>query len=387
LGLKPDRTVVTVGSNSYGQCNVGGWTDIVQIAASYGHTVGLKSDGTVVAVGHNFYGQCSVGDWTDVVQVAAGAWHTVGLKSDGTVVAVGYNYYGQCDVGNWTSITEVVAGGYHTVGFKPDRTMVTAGQNAYGQCNVGDWTSMVQVAAGYYHTVGLKSDGTVVAVGHYRYGELDVGSWIDIIQVTAGDGYTLGLTSNGIVVTVGSEVELAKWNLFEPMGGVPQCVATSTDTGMACFTTSDGTIEDLQAVPAPSPLPHGVHLPHGMFTFKVTGLSPGQSVTLTAEFPDPIPTHWVWWKYHDNTWSRVPITRTTDPRIITFTLTDNVPPGDEDSILGQITDQGGPGDPGSVGWETYPIDKMRVVLPWIALLSAVVGGAGLLVLRRRRIRG
>jgi hypothetical protein len=163
-----------------------------------------------------------------------------------------------------------------------------------------------------------------------------------------------------------------------------QCTATSTGTGTACLTASNGTIEDLQAVPAPSPLPHGVRLPHGMFTFKITGLTPGQSVTFTAEFPDPIPTHWVWWKYHNNTWSRVPITRTTDPRIITFTLTDNVPPGDEDSILGQITDQGGPGEPGAVGWETYPVSKVRVLLPWIALFAAIAAGVSLLVLRRRR---
>jgi hypothetical protein len=38
----------------------------------------------------------------------------------------------------------------------------------------------------------------------------------------------------------------------------------------------------------------------------------------------------------------------------------------------------------TVGWETYPIDKVRVVLPWIALLPAIVAGAILLVLRRRR---
>ena len=49
----------------------------------------LKSDGTVVAVGWDKYGQCDVGGWSDIVQVAAGRWHTVGLKSDGRVVALG----------------------------------------------------------------------------------------------------------------------------------------------------------------------------------------------------------------------------------------------------------------------------------------------------------
>ena len=33
------------------------------VAAGYSHTVGLKSDGTVVAVGENAYGQCDVDGW------------------------------------------------------------------------------------------------------------------------------------------------------------------------------------------------------------------------------------------------------------------------------------------------------------------------------------
>ena len=74
------------------------------VSAGTCHTVGLKSDGTVVAVGDNNYGQCDVDDWTDIVAVSAGGYHTVGLKSDGTVVAVGENDDGQCDVGNWTDI-------------------------------------------------------------------------------------------------------------------------------------------------------------------------------------------------------------------------------------------------------------------------------------------
>jgi hypothetical protein len=38
----------------------------------------------------------------------------------------------------------------------------------------------------------------------------------------------------------------------------------------------------------------------------------------------------------------------------------------------------------AVGWEIYPINKVRVLLPWIALIAAVVVGVSLLVLRRRR---
>jgi len=40
--------------------------------------------------------------------------------------------------------------------------------------------------------------------------------------------------------------------------------------------------------------------------------------------------------------------------------------------------------PPTVGWETYPVNKVRVLLPWIALLTAIIVGASLLTLRRRR---
>ena len=44
--------------------------------------MGLESDGTVVAVGGNFYGQCDVSGWTDITQVATGLSHTAGLQSE-----------------------------------------------------------------------------------------------------------------------------------------------------------------------------------------------------------------------------------------------------------------------------------------------------------------
>ena len=104
VGLKADGTVVAIGDNSYGQCDVDGWEDIIQLAAGSLYTVGLKTDGTVVAVGDNTYGQCNVGGWRDIVQVTAGEAHTVGIKADGTAVAVGDNHGRQCDVGDWTDI-------------------------------------------------------------------------------------------------------------------------------------------------------------------------------------------------------------------------------------------------------------------------------------------
>ena len=66
MGLRSDGTVVVAGDNVWGECNVDGWTDIVAVAAGWGHTVGLRSDGTVVATGWNDAGQCDVSDWKNI---------------------------------------------------------------------------------------------------------------------------------------------------------------------------------------------------------------------------------------------------------------------------------------------------------------------------------
>jgi hypothetical protein len=218
VGLESDGTVVATGWNDHGQCDLGDWIDINQVAAGYYHTVGLKSDGTVITVGSNDYGQCDVGDWMDIVQVAAGGVHTVGVKCDGTVVAEGDNTYGQCEVGDWTQIVQVSAGRYHTVGFKTDGTVVAVGRNAYGQCDVGSWTDITLVATVGYHTVGCRLDGNVVAAGDNNFGQCDVGDWTDINQIAAGGHHTVGLKSNGAVVAVGwndyGQCDIGGWDLI-----------------------------------------------------------------------------------------------------------------------------------------------------------------------------
>ena len=82
---------------------------IPMVSAGDFHTLGLTSNRTVVAVGDNTGGQCDVGVWTGIVQIDGGGYHTVGLRFDGTVVAVGNNAFGQSDVGIWTDITQVAA--------------------------------------------------------------------------------------------------------------------------------------------------------------------------------------------------------------------------------------------------------------------------------------
>jgi hypothetical protein len=161
-------------------------------------------------------------------------------------------------------------------------------------------------------------------------------------------------------------------------------VATETGTGDASFTASPGAVEDLTAVATPAGAP--TEFPHGMFTFKITGIGIGEEVTLTIELPDPVPIGTKWWKYHNNTWSPMNIGDDDGDNVITVALKDGRTPDDEDTVPGQITDQGGPGPGGAVGWSPYPISRVPVFLPWIALFVAIVAGASLLVVRRRRTK-
>jgi hypothetical protein len=164
-------------------------------------------------------------------------------------------------------------------------------------------------------------------------------------------------------------------------------IATSTGTGTASFTPSAGNLTGLTAVATPAGAPGGVVFPYGMFSFTVTGLTPGQTVVITVDLPGSVPVGTKWYKYNGGSWDPMDIGDDDGDNVITVALRDNVSPDDEDLIAGQITDQGGPGYPGGpVGWETYPISKVRVLLPWIALFAAIMAGASLLMLRRRRVQ-
>ena len=56
-------------------------TDIVWVAAGSWHTVGVKYDCTVVALGMNDYGQCDVARWNLISQDGAADWTIVFIET------------------------------------------------------------------------------------------------------------------------------------------------------------------------------------------------------------------------------------------------------------------------------------------------------------------
>jgi len=175
---------------------------------------------------------------------------------------------------------------------------------------------------------------------------------------------------------VSTNVDYSAW-LTEPYA--PQ-KSVAAPGGTASFTPAQGSIEGLTAMPPPATPP--VTLPYGMFNFTVCCFG-GATATLHIILPGPVPVGTKWYKYNGGAWDALPIGSDDGDASITVTLTDNNPIHDEDPTVGYIIDQGGPGYPGAVGWETYPPNKVRVLLPWIALIAAVAAGASVLVFRRR----
>ena len=143
-----------------------------RIAVGYAHSAARKSDGMALAAGDNSYGQCDVSGWTNLRQIAAGAYHTVGLREDGTVLAVGRNDEGQCEVSGWTDIVMIAASAYDTLGLKSDGTVVACG--AHSRLIEG-WHGATWITGGSYSAGCLYDQGSMTAT--HAAARMGLGVW------------------------------------------------------------------------------------------------------------------------------------------------------------------------------------------------------------------
>ena len=81
-GMDGSGRVIAVGDNTYGQCDVDGWDDVISIAAGFEHLIGLRADGTVLFAGNNDYGQGEVEHWEHIKMIAAEPFYSFGLTDD-----------------------------------------------------------------------------------------------------------------------------------------------------------------------------------------------------------------------------------------------------------------------------------------------------------------
>ncbi len=227
--LLSDGSVVAFGDNSFGQCNVSLWKEVVAIDVGEYHTVALLADGSVKACGNRKFSQCSVSGYQNVIMISAGDYHTVALLENGSVVATGLNTDGQCNTSEWADIIMISAGSLHSVALKSDGTAVAAGSNILERCNVSSWKNVVMISAGSTHTVALLSNGNVVScggvVGGGSYGDLSFSEKITSIQ--AGNTSVVAVTDKGDLIFTGDG--LPKTDHVKNEKVDPYCFFTSSD--------------------------------------------------------------------------------------------------------------------------------------------------------------
>ena len=233
VGIRTDGTVVAVGSNSDGQCNVDDWSDIISVSASClsNTTLGLKSDGTVVFAGNGWWNDNEISDWTDIVAIYSNAGIAVGIKSDGNVVAVGSLISElSFDLSKLKNIVAVSGGignrdfhtGSHLVGLRSDGTVVAAGENAQ---LYAEWSDIIAVSGQGDFTVGLKSDGTVETISRFK-----ISDWHDIVAIdTISSHVVFGLKSDGSVLVSGRYrgddfYEVTQWSDIVAISASNYCV-------------------------------------------------------------------------------------------------------------------------------------------------------------------
>lgn len=182
-----DGRALAAGDNSFGQCDVGQWTDITKICAGAYFTVGLKRDGTVVAAGQNDDGQCKVDNWTDIVDIAAGAFDTYALTADGRVLHTGSR---KDDVSGWKKMTSICAGAYAAAGIDGSGNMQTTGIDCL--LSAGEPLIVADVSTGY--GAGITQSGEVLAT----FGEPD---WDGAVTLSCSGSGMLGIDTEGRVLT------------------------------------------------------------------------------------------------------------------------------------------------------------------------------------------
>lgn len=245
LALKSDGSVVAVGSNDYGECNVPAGLVAVAVSAGLNFSMALKADGSVVGWGSDYYDTLAIPEGLGAVAIACGESFTLAIRAtppvasfsatpvmglapleveftdesegivtswvwtfgDGAISRVQNPTHTYAFPGHYT-VTLTVAGpggedSYSSVIAPYRLTLIAWGDNTSGQCNVPAGLVATQVSSIGDHTLALKPDGAVAAWGDNTSGQCNVPAGVVATQVAAGAYHSLALREDGSVVAWG----------------------------------------------------------------------------------------------------------------------------------------------------------------------------------------
>jgi hypothetical protein len=183
---------------------------------------------------------------------------------------------------------------------------------------------------------GLDGDGTFGIRGGGKWSSIALDSY-DLPKISYGD----------LVPSVSSTLSLHYAHLIPPDTAT---VDTATGTGTATFSTSAGGIAKLTAANStPCGTLSGFSFPHGFFSFAITDILAGSTVTITITLPSDMPTNTQYWKCINGQWvNATSILGDNDgDNILTLTITDGSQFDADGQANGTIVDPGGPAVPGA----------------------------------------
>ncbi len=199
----------------------------------------------------------------------------------------------------------------------------------------------------------LTNNGTINNTGLFHIESSSIGSMDNngIINNSGTINNEWSLTNNGTINNECGGIYSGNLPTVNPIVTIA-CVTntstqSSTGSGLVSFATGFGGFTTLTAIDESTlPLsgkPSGVSFPHGFFDWHITGLTNGQTVTVTMTFPSIVPAGTQYWKVHGGIWiDATSLLGSNDglDNTVTLTITDGGF-GDADGLVnGQISDPG-----------------------------------------------
>jgi uncharacterized repeat protein (TIGR01451 family) len=193
--------------------------------------------------------------------------------------------------------------------------------------------------------------------------------------LTATDTVTASINGTSGAITVSSTAVTSYSGASATGSGT--ITASFTGGGPGC-TFSNPRFIPVTGDPASPPAGTApVAFAHGLFTFTLTGCTPGSTVTMTMTYPATLAAGTQYWKYGPEPSNTAPhwyvLPATIAGVTATFTITDGGQGDDDLAANGSIVDQGGPGapSPGSGAIQTPTLSEWALLL--LASMMLAVG--------------
>ncbi|RPJ60781.1 MAG: hypothetical protein EHM12_05895 [Dehalococcoidia bacterium] len=213
------------------------------------------------------------------------------------------------------------------------------------------------LSGAFYIEDDLDGDGDLEAVIHIPSGPkgtyhiavtphsgVSPNETYSIIFYNDGNETAIPVAVNTLISAIppqGYNVHYNGTNLY--MGNLSASV--STRLGDVHFTTNNGTMSELTNMPPGKiPCPSGDYtFPYGMFSYKITNLTPGQTARITMAYHNPIPMNNKYFKCQNNHLTDCSDAMTRPDRYtVALTVTDGGTGDSDGQVNGTIVDPGGP---------------------------------------------